>query len=242
MNLNYAMFRSKPIMTTNDLAQIGSHNKREKRAYNSNPDIKQELSKNNIELVPLTDKYVKGFYTITNEYRKQHNEKMKTERKGTYTQMVNHSRNCVADELLFTASPKFFDNMSEEDIMKWANICMEFVYNDLGYTKEQILHATIHMDEKSPHIHCVVVLLVKKLDKRTNAERWTISKKQYIKDKMHLLELQDKYHKWLTDKGYDLEGGIKCSDRKHIKIKEYKRINRELEQKINVRSDRLVLG
>lgn len=98
------------------------------------------------------------------------------------------------------------------------------------------------MDEKSPHIHCVVVPLVKKLDKRTNAERWTISKKQYIKDKMHLLELQDKYHKWLTDKGYDLEGGIKCSDRKHIKIKEYKRINRELEQKINVRSDRLVLG
>jgi hypothetical protein len=51
------------------------------------------------------------------------------------------------------------------------------------------------MDEKSPHIHCVVVPLVKKLDKRTNAERWTISKKQYIKDKMHLLELQDKYHK-----------------------------------------------
>lgn len=182
---------------------------------------------------------------MTKEYEKQHKEKMKTERKErkrTYTQMVNHSRNCVADELLFTASPKFFDNMSEEDIMKWANTCMEFVYNDLGYTKEQILHATIHMDEKSPHIHCVVVTLVKKLDKRTNAERLTISKKQYIKDKMHLLELQDKYHKWLTDKGYDLEGGIKCSDRKHIKIKEYKRINRELEQKINVRFDRLVLG
>ena len=182
---------------------------------------------------------------MTKEYEKQHKEKMKTERKErkrTYTQMVNHSRNCVADELLFTASPKFFDNMSEEDIMKWANTCMEFVYNDLGYTKEQILHATIHMDEKSPHIHCVVVPLVKKLDKRTNAERLTISKKQYIKDKMHLLELQDKYHKWLTDKGYDLEGGIKCSDRKHIKITEYKRINRELEQKINVRFDRLVLG
>lgn len=33
--------------------------------------------------------------------------------------MVNHSRNYVADELLFTASQKFFNNMSEEDIMKW---------------------------------------------------------------------------------------------------------------------------
>ena len=52
--------------------------------------------------------------------------------------------------------------------------------------------------------------------------------------------MQDKYHKRLTDKGYDLERGIKGSDRKHIKIKEYKRINRELKQKINIRSDRLI--
>lgn len=28
MNLNYAIFRSEPIYTLNDLAQIGSHNKR----------------------------------------------------------------------------------------------------------------------------------------------------------------------------------------------------------------------
>lgn len=29
--MNYAIFRSEPIMTTNDLAQIGSHNQREKK-------------------------------------------------------------------------------------------------------------------------------------------------------------------------------------------------------------------
>ncbi len=40
MNLNYAIFRSEPIYTLNDLAQIGSHNKRENNAYNSNSDIK----------------------------------------------------------------------------------------------------------------------------------------------------------------------------------------------------------
>ena len=65
MNLYYEIFRSEPIYTINDLAQIGSHNKREKKAYNSNPDIKLELTKNNLELVPLADKYVKGF-----EYKK----------------------------------------------------------------------------------------------------------------------------------------------------------------------------
>ena len=36
--MNYAIFRSEPIYTLNDLAQIGSHNKREKKAYNSNPN------------------------------------------------------------------------------------------------------------------------------------------------------------------------------------------------------------
>ena len=75
MNLNYAIFRSEPIMTLQDLAQIGSHNKREKKAYKSNPDIEIELSKNNIELVPLTEKYVKGFYNLTKDYRKEHEER-----------------------------------------------------------------------------------------------------------------------------------------------------------------------
>ncbi len=242
MNINYAIFRSEHIMTINDLAQIGSHNKREKKAYNSNPDIDIEKSKDNIELVPLSDKYVKGFYNVVKEYRKEHEERMKTERedrKRTFWQMLDKSQNVVADELLFTATNKFFKNMTRDDIKEWADTCMEFVYNDLGYTKEQILHATIHLDEKTPHIHCVVIPLVKKFDKRTNTERYTISKKQYIRDKIHLTELQDLYHKRLTEKGYDLERGIKGSDRKHIKIKDYKKINRKLEENLNVRNTRL---
>ena len=61
-------------MTTQDLALIGLHNKREKKAYNSNPDIKIELTKNNIELVPLDSKYVKGFHELAKEQEKQNNE------------------------------------------------------------------------------------------------------------------------------------------------------------------------
>lgn len=236
MNLNYAIFRSQPIMTLNDLQQIGSHNKREKQAYKSNPDIKLEMSKYNVELKPLTEKYVKGFYNITKDYRKEHEERQKTERedrKKTFNQMLNNSKNVVADELLFTATNRFFRNMSNEDLMKWANTCMEFVYEDLGYVKEQVLHATLHLDEKTPHIHCVVVPLIKKLDKRSNTERYTISKKQYIKDKFHLSELQDKYHKRLTEKGFDLERGIKGSDNKNINIKELKKITKKLNLDLN---------
>ena len=38
--MNYAIFRSEPIMTTNGLSQIESHNQREKKNYKSNPDIR----------------------------------------------------------------------------------------------------------------------------------------------------------------------------------------------------------
>lgn len=111
---------------------------------------------------------------------------MRDDRKKTFKQMVDDSNNVVADELLFTSDNDFFKDMNKRQIKKWADTCMEFVYEDLGYTEEQILHATLHLDEKTPHIHCVVVPLIRKYDKRTNTKKYTISKKQYIKDKVHL--------------------------------------------------------
>ncbi len=92
MNLNYAIFRNEPIYTLNDLSQIGSHNKREKKAYNSNPNIKLGLTKDNIEIVPLKEKYVKGFHNLVKDYEKEYNERLKNERedrKRTFNQMLN---------------------------------------------------------------------------------------------------------------------------------------------------------
>lgn len=122
MNLNCAIFRSQLIITMSDLRQTGSHNNRKKQAYNSNLDIKLELSKNNIKLIPINTTYTKGFKEITKEYEKEHNERMKNERKErqrTFTEMLNKSRNVVVDELLFTATHKFFDNTTREDIINW---------------------------------------------------------------------------------------------------------------------------
>ncbi len=82
---------------------------------------------------------LKFIYNLTKEYKKEHEERMKTERedrKITFNQMLNKSKNVVVGELLFTATHKFFDNMTKEEIKKWADICMEFVYNDLGYTRD----------------------------------------------------------------------------------------------------------
>ena len=59
-------------------SKIGAHNKKEKKAYNSNPDEKNE------------------------------NRKRREDRKRTYSKMLNESRNVVADELLFKVSNNFF--------------------------------------------------------------------------------------------------------------------------------------
>ncbi len=240
--MSYAIFRTEPIYTLKDLAQIGSHNRREKKAYQSNPDIDISKTQNNIEIIPCLSKYTKKFYQMTSDYKKEHEEKMLTmreDRKKSFSQMLNSSKSVVADEMIFTSDNIFFEQMDENDIKKWANTCMEFIYNDIGYSKEQILHATVHMDEKTPHLHCVVVPLVRKYDNRTKTMRYAISKKQYIKDKYHLSELQDKYHKRMIENGFDLRRGIKHSDNEHLTVKEFKKITRKLDNNITAQNKKL---
>ena len=153
--------------------------------------------------------------------------------------MLDDSNSVIADELLFTSDNKFFKNMSKNEIIKWANCCMDFVYEDIGYDKWQVLNATIHLDEKTPHLHCVVVPLIKKYDKRSDKEKWTISKKHYMKDKNYLSTLQDKYHERMISNGYDLDCGIKNSDNEHIDIKQYKKITRKLNIELTSKNEKL---
>ena len=245
--MSYAIFRCQSINTLNDLSYIGSHNKREKESYKSNPDIRKKDSKNNIELVKCDIKYREKFYEITKKYRKEHDEKMTTIRQDRYKsfeQMVDDSKSCVADEMIFTSDQEFFKDMTKDEILKWANGCMEFVYNDLGYTKEQVLHSILHLDEKTPHIHCVVVPLVKKFDKRVNKERYSISKRDYIKDQTNLSILQDKYCFRLNNLGFKLERGEKGTKIKNLSLGQLKGITRHYERlanksKMNIENEHL---
>lgn len=233
--MSYAIFRSESINTLKDLGEIGAHNKRDKKSYKSNPDIDMSKSKNNIEIVPLSERYSKGYYELVKDYKREYEEKQLTtreDRKKSFDKMLDDSNSVVADELLFTSDNEFFKNMNRKDIKKWAETCMEFVYEDLGYTKEQVLHATVHMDEKTPHLHCVVVPLIKKFDKRTNTEKYTISKKHYMKSGAYISELQDKYWQRMNDNGFKLERGIKNGDNEHISIKELKKITRKLDNRM----------
>ena len=232
--MSYAIFRSESINTLKDLGEIGAHNKRDKKSYKSNPDIRINDSVNNVELVKCDKNYLQKFYDITKEYRKKHNENMKnirSDRKKSFARMINDSKSVVGDEMIFTSDPKFFENMSKENILKWANESMKFVYEDLGYIKEQVIHATLHIDEKTPHIHCVVVPLVKKFDQRANREKYSISKREYIKDKEHLSRLQDKYCNRLNRNGFKLKRGRKNTGIDNLSVKQLKDVARQCDTK-----------
>lgn len=135
--------------------------------------------------------------------------------------------------MLFTSDNDFFKGMSKKNIKKWADTCMDFVYKDLGYKKEQIIHATIHMDEVTPHIHIVVVPLVRKFDKRVNKEKYCITKCEYIKSSTHLSKLQDKYYERLKNKGFEIERGEKNTGIKNLTPKQLKDITRMLDKKLD---------
>ena len=227
--MSYAIFRCDGVKSLSDLSNRGKHNKREKEFYKTNPDIRIEDSHKNIELIKCDKRYIEKFYEITKDYRLEFNERMKntrSDRKKSFYQMVNDSKSVVADEILFTSDTIFFDSLSEEKLMKWANTVLDFVYEDLGYKKEQIIHATLHMDEKTPHIHLVVVSFVKKFDKRVNKERYSISKKAYIKNSIHLSELQDKYCNRLNKNGFKLERGQKNTGVKNLSPRQLKQVTR----------------
>ena len=66
--MSYAIFRGEGIKTLQELSQKGSHNERTKEKYKSNPNIRIEDSKNNIEIIKF-NKYVDKFYEITSSER-----------------------------------------------------------------------------------------------------------------------------------------------------------------------------
>ncbi|MFA5604052.1 MAG: MobV family relaxase [Bacilli bacterium] len=234
--MNYAIFRSEAIKTLKDLGQIGAHNQRKKEAYQSNPDIIKEKSVDNILLVGTEETYLKQYMKIVKPYKEEHDERMKKTRENrrkSFHQMLDDSNSVVADELIFTATNEYFKDKDTDTIKRWGETCLEFVYQDLGYEKWQVLNATIHLDETTPHLHCVIVPLIKKCDKRTKTERYTISKKQYVKGIEHLRELQDKYWERLNKAGFELERGIRGSNNINVKIREYKKLTKKIGYEMN---------
>ena len=79
--------------------------------------------------------------------------------------------------------------------------------------KENIIMASKHRDETTPHIHVVVVPI---------DEKGKLNARKFIGGTRHRMsDLQDEFYKRLQDKNIDLDRGIKGSRAKHQSIKEW---------------------
>lgn len=99
-------------------------------------------------------------------------------------------------------------------IRQWAIDNYEFFAKKYG--EENIVRATVHMDEKTPHMHLIAVPITK--DGKLSAKEITGSKGK-------LRDLQTEYAKEVGEK-WELARGVENSPRKHIKSKDfYKYLN-----------------
>ncbi|MGX4607601.1 MobV family relaxase [Priestia sp. JNUCC 25] len=219
--MSYSIFRVQGIKTLSDLRGIGKHNA--DRVSDTNLDIDREKSSENIELVKC-DSYLKRFSEITLDMRREHEERMKTtrsDRRKSFEQAINGAKNDVACEFLFTSDEEFFKGKSKAEIQSWAQDSLEFVTDEIGLSHDRIIHASVHMDEKTPHLHIVAVPLTEIYDGRRKEDVLTISRHQFIKTKDDLSSLQDKYNERMNERGYVLERGTRKEVR-HQKVQAFK--------------------
>lgn len=131
----------------------------------------------------------------------------------------------IARELLLTASPSFFKNKDKEDINTWILTNLKFLKSNFG---TNITYAVVHLDELTPHIHC---LLVPKL-KDPKKDRYKLRNNVYFDGKDKLSDWQDKYAAFINNVYFELKRGTKGSRTKHVKIKQYYTlINSKLDSK-----------
>jgi len=101
----------------------------------------------------------------------------------------------------------------KEKARQWVNDNYRFMCDEFG--RENIVRFTLHLDERTPHIHCVTVPLT--ADGRLSAKEVTGNRKA-------LQERQNRYAERMQ--ALDLVRGIKGSKAKHSTLQDYyKRVN-----------------
>lgn len=106
---------------------------------------------------------------------------------------------------------------SSDKLIEWALQNAKFIGEKFGF--HNIVEFGVHLDERTPHIHCVVVPLTK--DGRLSA-------KEMMGDRRKMSQLQEDYGKAMQE-SFGLQRGIKGSTATHDTVKEYyARINQRI--------------
>jgi hypothetical protein len=135
--------------------------------------------------------------------------------------------------VILTGSHKEMIHLQKEpeEFKKWIYKNEEFAKSEWG--AENIVRFTLHLDETTPHIHCVFVPL-------TNDGR--LSAKEVLGNRKNLANLQDRYG--IDMKEFGLKRGLRGSKSKHETVQEYYgRIEREKkpEETTKIKIDEIVL-
>ena len=79
------------------------------------------------------------------------------------TKVRSNQNTCI--EIIFSGSPETMCAMSPEQVNAWANDTLAWAQSRWGY--ENVASATLHCDEKTPHMHVIVVPIVQGQSRRS---------------------------------------------------------------------------
>ena len=199
--LSYAVVRMQK-MKSHDLKGMQFHNQRE-RESKTNPDIDKERTHKNYDLV--NDGNI--------DYNKRVKEIIESQKTGT---RKTRKDAVLVNELLVTSDKDFFDRLDPAEQKRFfEESCKLFSER---YGGQNIAYATVHMDEKTPHMHLGVVPM---RDGKLQGKN--------VFNRQELLWLQDKFPEHMQKLGFDLERGEKGSTREHLETREFKKQTLEKE-------------
>ena len=197
-----------------EIGHIEAHNERTKEKYASNPDIDTARSHLNFHLVTPERKY-----------------RAEAEKQIAAAGCRTRSDSVRVVEALVTASPEFFKGKKKSEVKAYFTEALDFIQK--YQSKDTIISAVVHMDEKTPHMHLCFVPLTE--DKRLSA-------KEIVGNKKKLTWWQDEFWKHMVKKYPDLERGESASEtgRTHIPprlFKEAVHLNRMKDQIMAILND-----
>ena len=197
-----------------EIGHIESHNERTKEKYASNPDVDTSRSHLNFHLVTPERKY-----------------RAEAEKQIAEAGCRTRSDSVRVVEALVTASPEFFKGKKKSEVKSYFTEALDFIQKH--QSKDTIISAVVHMDEKTPHMHLCFVPLTE--DNRLSA-------KEIVGNKKKLTWWQDEFWKHMVKKYPDLERGESASEtgRTHIPprlFKEAVHLNRMKDQIMAILND-----
>jgi len=182
-------------MKIHDLKGMQFHNQRE-RESRTNHDIDKSKTELNYDLV--------------NETNIDYNERVKSiiESQKTDSRKIRKDA-VVVNELLVTSDKAFFDNLSEAGQRRYFEESYKLFAERYG--EKNIAYATVHVDEKTPHMHLGVVPM----------RDGTLQGKNVF-NRQELLWIQNEFPKHMQKLGFEVERGEENSKREHLTVQRFK--------------------